>query len=375
MIRARLAAALLLAALVAVPGQPEWIIAKMAPRAGDEIIAYLPQIGVTIFPGSASSAALFGAEWVERDSPLWVVGCPDDPLYPDSWHLAAANVPGAWRQTLAYDRVVAVVDTGANCNLPEFACVPGRDVFNNDDDPADDHGHGTAVASTAAAVTDNGTGIAGVAWGTRVMPVKVSGDNGLSSNALVTIGIVWAVVHGADVINISMGGPTASRALEAAVVWATSQGVPVVAAAGNLGNDSLLYPAAYESAVTVGATGVDGARAEWSSFGEHLDLMAPGEAIWAANRDGEYGMWTGTSMSAPLVAGAIALAQTHAPHVDPVKALVDTARDMEAPGHDAMTGWGLIDVAAAVDWGPPAVIPAARLNLPVALQRRVGCVP
>ncbi|MBN1258849.1 S8 family serine peptidase, partial [Candidatus Peregrinibacteria bacterium] len=204
---------------------------------------------------------------------------PDDPEYPRQWALRKINAPEGWAATRGDDNVIiAVLDTGldySRADGPENI-VPGYDFINGDNDPRDDHGHGTYMAGIIAAGTDNGTGIAGVCPGCSVMPVKVIDGSGMGTYADVAAGIVWAADNGAKIINLSIGGLAYSQALWEAVLYAQSKGAFIIAAGGNWGTNAPVYPAAYPDVIGVSAT--DAGDNLWvkSNFGEHIDLAAPG---------------------------------------------------------------------------------------------------
>src|SRR3990170_879710 len=173
----------------------------------------------------------------------------------------------------------------------------------------DTYGHGTHVAGIAAATAGNGVGVAGVCPRCTILAVKVFADgSGSTSDFTVAQGIVWAVDHGANVVNLSLGGPGSSAVAQAAVDYAWSRGVVVVAAAGNSGSSTLSYPAAYPNAIAVSATNSSDGLAGFSSYGSWVDLSAPDQGILSTVPGGDYASWSGTSMATPVVAGAAGLA-------------------------------------------------------------------
>jgi subtilase family protein len=192
------------------------------------------------------------------------------------------------------------------------ALVPGFDVVNRDPDATDDNGHGTAAAGVVAARTKNIHGQAGVCWTCAIMPVKVLGADGRGTTSAIASGILWAVAHGADVINLSLGGTGTTSALADAVAHAASEGVVVVAAAGNNGNHTVFFPAAYPQVISVAGTTSSDHRYEWSNYGSWVQVAAPGCNI-APDRGGGYVNFCGTSSATPVVSGIAALAYSLRP--------------------------------------------------------------
>jgi hypothetical protein len=253
---------------------------------------------------------------------------------------------------------------------PELAAalVPGFDAVHEDSQPEDDNGHGTAVAGVIGAATGNGVGIAGVAWNARIMPVKVLGANGIGTDVDIAQGIVWAADHGADVINLSLGGPGSSTALDQAVAYAQSKDAVVVAAAGNESSPALHYPAGAPGVLGVTATDAAGRFAWFSNHGPWVMLAAPGIDIrTTASAPGAtpaLANETGTSFSSPIVAGVAALLRERHPAWgwDSVAwELVRTARDAGPAGIDDSYGYGIVDAAAALGVSPQS--PNAQPNL------------
>ena len=301
---------------------------------------------------------------------------PNDPYYKHQWHLDQIQMPQAWLRSQGEGVVVAVIDTGVAYrdsgrfrmapDLKNTRFVPGRDFVENDDTPDDGHGHGTHVAGTVAQSTNNGLGVAGVAPRAAIMPIRVLDARGGGSWGNVAAGIRWAADHGADVINLSLGGSTRSRAISTAIAHAHRKGVVVVAAAGNTGRGRVQYPGADRFAIGVGAVRFDETLSFYSSYGRHLDVVAPGGDLRVdQNGDGmpdgvlqntilrgdpsrhDYLAYQGTSMAAPHVAGVAALLKASGVS-DPdavERILEDTAKDK---GDANRYGSGLIQADAAL---------------------------
>ena len=297
-------------------------------------------------------------EFAERDYLAEAAFTPNDPhlLNGNAWHHAKIQAPAAWDTTTGSSNViVAVLDSGVNAAHPDLAArlVPGYDFVWGDADPADDFGHGTAVAGVVAAAGNNGIGVAGVAFNARVMPVKVMNSSGFAAYSAIAQGIHFAVDRGARVINISIAGTSASAALQDAINYASSSNVIVVAAAGNNGNSISLYPAACSNVVAVSATTANDTLANFSNFGSHLTLSAPGQGIWTTTRDltTSYAAWNGTSFASPVVAGVAALMMSAKPSLSGaqvISILTQTADDLGAAGFDATFGHGRVNAARAV---------------------------
>ncbi|MEJ5914094.1 S8 family serine peptidase [Pseudokineococcus sp. 1T1Z-3] len=278
-----------------------------------------------------------------------------DPLRPQQWGLDALAAE-SFRLRANGTPVVAVVDSGVAAYHQDLRTVvlPGADMTSSGGDGRrDSNGHGTHVAGIAGAAIANGLGGEGLAR-LRVLPVKALGADGTGSTTAIARGVVWAADNGADVVNLSLGGPVRDDVLERAIAYAVSQDVVVVAAMGNEGSGSpTYYPAAYPDVLAVAAVGKDLRRAPYSSTGAHADLAAPGTAIVSTVvGDGDdYGAKSGTSMAAPYVAAAAAVLVSTVPGASArqvADALTSTARDLGAVGRDAETGYGLVDPAAAL---------------------------
>ena len=198
--------------------------------------------------------------------------------------------------------LVAVLDTGVSTVRLTTAVLPGIDLVEADGDADDENGHGTAVAARIGSVCPSCT----------ILPVRVLSSSGSAPWSRVAAGVVWAVDHGATVINVSIAGPDGSEGLRDAIAYAVSRDVLVVASAGNRGDATLQYPAAYEGVVGVAATGAGGKLADWSSRGAWVDVTAPGCSPLPMVL-GTYAWACGTSFAAPLAAGVAGLARA----VDP----------------------------------------------------------
>jgi subtilisin family serine protease len=264
----------------------------------------------------ASLEAAAAVEYVEPEVFLEAADVsPNDALWSQQWGPKRVRAPAAWEATRGSGSVVvAVLDTGVDAAHPDLrgALVPGFDVVNRDTDPRDDNGHGTAAAGVVAARTNNVRGQAGVCWSCAIMAVKVLGADGRGTTAGIASGILWAVAHEADVLNLSLGGTGTTRALADAVAHAASEGVVIVAAAGNNGNRTSFYPAAYPQVISVAGTTPSDRRYEWSNYGSWVQVAAPGCNI-APDRGDGYINFCGTSAATPVVSGIATLAYSLQP--------------------------------------------------------------
>jgi serine protease len=351
----------------------------------DPGVAYAEPNGIlhaTESPGSGPSATQPANEPV------------NDPLFPYQWNLSddgfGIRVPSAWQRAPGKGAgiIVAVLDTGIAYEdrapyrqLPDFAgtaFVPGYDFVNDDPYANDDNRHGTHVAGIIAQATNNGLGCAGVAPGATLMPVKVLNAQALGTDDWVANGIRFAADHGAKIINMSLGGPSYSQSIQEAIEYAASRGVLIAVAAGNQGALGVEYPARAPQCLAVGATRFDGTRCYYSNYGPELSLVAPGgDTMVDQNGDGypdgilqlsledndptrfRYRFESGTSFAVAHVSGVAALVWSLHPDWSAAEvraALLETARDLGAPGPDPLYGAGLLDAAAAVAWSPPPAV-------------------
>lgn len=287
---------------------------------------------------------------------------PNDPAYAQGYqnYLKTIRMSSAWDKVKdARSQVVAVVDTGVDRTHADLTgkLLTGYNAISPGQAPNDDNGHGTMVAGIVAAGTGNGEGIAGVVWYGRVMPIKVLDGNGQGFDADIAEGIAWAADHGAKVINLSLGGVQDSPALADAVKYAAGKGVVIVAASGNYGDDTTVYPAAYPEVLAVGATDNAANLTDFSSNGDWLDIAAPGFDITSTYPDDQYATASGTSFAAPITAGVAALVRARYPALTAAEVqarLKRTARDAGPRGLDPYYGAGFLDAYAAVGGSPAA---------------------
>jgi serine protease len=323
---------------------------------------------------AAAASASLEAECAAAAAPG--ASFPNDACFKYQWHMRQIGMPEAWKRGNGKGVVVAVIDTGVTQvgDLADTKFVDGYNFLNNSTDARDDHGHGTHVAGTIAESTNNRLGVAGVAYGASIMPLKVLSARGSGSVAGIAQAIRWAADHGASVINMSLGGPMSMGSMANAVKYAHDKGVVVVAAAGNDGRGKVGYPAAYPGVIAVASTQFDESTTFYSNWGKEIDIAAPGGNTRVdQNGDGkpdgvlqhtivpgdigktDYLWFMGTSMASPHVAGVAALVVGSGVRKPEAveKILLGTAR---APkGHDARNGRvddhygaGIVDAGAAL---------------------------
>jgi serine protease len=322
----------------------------------------------------------------------WNFTGPTSVNAPAAWDLARnAGVPGG------RGVIVAVLDSGvAYENYKGFRRAPdlyasrfvrGYDWVDHDTHPDDEESHGTHVAGTIAQKTNNGVGVTGLAYGVKIMPLRVLDRDGNGNGSDIAKAIRWATKHGAQVINMSVEFQTTETAKDipdviSAINYAEKKGVVLVAASGNEGIGKVAYPARANGVISVGATTATGCLADYSNAGRGLDVVAPGggqdapldgdaydkatcdptapdkrifqETLWGDVRHFRLVGFEGTSFAAPHVSAiaALIIATTRlGPRPSPNavrRRIMDTARDIGPPGYDSRYGAGLVDAAAAI---------------------------
>ena len=274
---------------------------------------------------------------------------PNDPYFGSQWALRQSkdcdiDAPEAWDiETGDSHVIIAVIDTGVDYTHQDLAANigPGYDFVNNDNDPRDDHGHGTLCSGIASAVTNNGIGIAGVCWNCTIMPLKGFNAEGTGSYGDLSNAVLYAADHSADVISMSWGGKSDSQVLHDALEYAYAKGVVLVASAGNDDSDVLHYPAAYDSVISVAATDCNDEKDYFSNWGPWVDVAAPGVDILSTmptytvtmNYYGYtkyYCRASGTSMACPHVAGlaGLLLSKNHSLTPAMVHTIIDNTVDV-----------------------------------------------
>lgn len=372
---------------------PDDLSAKLENQIYQWHLAILNKIQKNPNVQTASLNYIRQATWNPNDT-YYQAGTDSQTGYPTTWGPKQINMSSAWDKSKGAGEVVAVVDSGVDYTHEDLAANIDKDSVGNiigynfttsssssSTDFMDRFGHGTHAAGIIAAVGNNGKGIVGIAPSAKIMPVKVMSDtDGSGDDATIIKGINFAVDHGANVINMSLGGSNNDLILEAACNYAVSKNVVVVAAAGNDNQDALTsYPAAYQSVITVGASAEDKTLASFSNFGSKIDVVAPGKdilstipvgsvlakAVPSAMVGTNYMKLSGTSMATPHVAGLAALILSNHPSWTPdqIRNSIDQkATDLGPKGIDDLYGHGLINPSSSLALLSPPVLPLLNIT-------------
>jgi hypothetical protein len=313
--------------IVEVPAQAEWATAKALSK--NPLIAF--------------------AEPDMLVAPTEII--PDDPKFPNEWHLQMIQAPTAWATSTGAGVTVAILDTGVDPDHPDLVTrlVPGWNSVSLNNDTTPVYGHGTWVAGVVAAETNNGIGVASVAYNAHLMPIRVTNSSdGYAYYSDIARGLTWAADHGAQVANISYD-VTSSGAVSSAAQYLRSMGGVVVVAAGNSGSSPGYGNNPY--VISVSATTSSDTKASWSSYGDYVDVSAPGASILSTSNGGGYATVSGTSFASPTTAGVCALimgANGALVPADVESILESTADDLGSAGWDPSFGFGRVNAAAAV---------------------------
>lgn len=280
---------------------------------------------------------------------------PNDALYSEyQWNLPSIEAEKGWKLSKGNDQViVAVLDTGVQSNHPDLQgkLIAGTNIVDSAAEPDDDVGHGTHVSGIIGATVNNGEGVAGVSWYNKIMPIKVLDNSGAGSTYSVAKGIIWAVDHGAKVINMSLGNYAQADFLHDAIKYAYERDVVMIAASGNDNTERPGYPAAYPEVFAVASTNSKKEKSSFSNFGDYIDVAAPGDSIASTYPGSQYAALSGTSMASPHVAALAGLIRSVNPdltNVEVMEIMRTSAIDLGAKGKDIYFGYGEIDVDKAL---------------------------
>ena len=351
-------------------GTPKAEMVALHDRAGAVVTGEIPEVGAYRVSVPASAVPLY-----ERSPSVVAVAAPrvahimarppNDPLVRLQWGLRKLDAFDAWEVGKKLAEVqVAVIDTGVDASHidMEGRVLGGYDYLELDDDSYDDHGHGTHVAGIIVANAANRKGVAGLAPNATVIPMKACAAGGSCDLFSVYVSAIDSVQRGADIINMSLGAAGECDDIGQAVFdWVRDQGTLTVVSAGNSGGDDnpTITPANCDGTLGVGASDQQDRKAEFSSFGDFVDIAAPGVGIWSTlpslvsitSPYIGYGPLDGTSMAAPFVAAAAAVVKGRHPEWSPdqiERRLLSTATDVGRPGRDDRFGKGILNLLAAV---------------------------
>ena len=352
------------------PGLPSARFGKLLGQEGARSLRRMDRLGVHVIEVPKGAEEAFArrlarhphvkAAEVDELVPLEAL-VPNDPQYPSAWHLAKIQAPGAWDVANGTGVTVAVLDTWVDPTHLDLAAnlVPGWNAVagTTTTETTDVYGHGTKVAGTVAALSNNALGVTSVAWGAKVMPVRITNrTDGNAYTSDIANGLVWAADHGAKVANVSYG-VTGSSIVASAAQYLRSKGGIVVVAAGNSSTDPGYANSPYM--VTVSATDGNDAKASWSNYGNLVDFAAPGVGIWSTVAGGSYAAVSGTSFASPTTAAVAALVMAANPDLLPADVeavLQNSADDLGAAGWDANYGFGRVNAARAVNLAGKTVV-------------------
>ena len=297
---------------------------------------------------------------VEADGIAHLTLTPDDTYWSQEWYATKVHTDRAWNITTGTGGpVIAVVDSGVQPSQPDLLgrVIAGYDFVNSNSVPNDDLGHGTKVSGVLAGLGMNALGVAGTCWDCKILAVKVADSAGNVTFSNGAAGIVYATDHGAKVINMSWGKTSANSTLQAAVDYAHSHGVVLIAAAGNEGNQAKFYPAAYSGVISVAATTQTDTLYSWSTRGSWVKLAAPG-CTYTTFKKATWGSFCGTSASAPIVAGIAGLILAYKP--DATQAQIEDAILSTTVAISVNIGGGRVDAYNAVHKFEPKPIHGKR---------------
>ena len=284
---------------------------------------------------------------IERDNEV----ITNDTAFSYQYYLKQIKSTTAWATTVGREISVAILDTGVDINHPDLAGKIPYGVSIDTLDQTDLIGHGTQVAGIIAANTNNYKGIAGIAWNAKIIPIRITNDDGEASISTVISALEKAYENGVKIVQISLGTNEYSKFLEDAIKSAQNRGILIVSTAGNSGINEIRYPAAFDGVIGVGAVDRENKIESYSTVGNHVTLVAPGSSIFTTSPNSNYVAVSGTSFAAPQVTGAATLVWSIAPQLSPEEVreiLIQSADELGEEGNDIVYGYGLINIEAAV---------------------------
>src|SRR3989344_8550724 len=232
--------------------------------------------------------------FAEIDRKLPPTFIPSDSQYTSQWHHPKINSPAAWDLGNGTNITVGIADSGVDPAHPDLTghLVLGRNFYDNNDNTSDVYGHGTKVAGTQSAIGNNAAQVAGVAWNTKIMPLRVTDTAGYGYSSTISSAITYAADRGAKTVNVSFGGVCTTSSIASAASYMRQKGGWVVASAGNSGADSGC--SASPDIIFAAATDSTDNRASWSTYGNNVDISAPGVSILTTTNGGGTGSVFGT---------------------------------------------------------------------------------
>jgi len=293
-------------------------------------------------------------KFAELDMRVELAATANDSYLGSEWHINKIGANTAWDSTQGAGVTIAILDSGVDAAHPDLAgnLVPGYNTYDNNTNTADVCGHGTKVAGSAAAVTNNATGVAAVAGQAKIMPMRIAyNSSGACYGWISSIAsaVTWAADHGARIANISYANMPATASVISASNYMRSKGGLVFVSAGNYNRDEGFTPTT--SMIAVSATDSADNRSSFSSYGSFVSLSAPGTGIYTTVQGGGYGAVNGTSFASPVAAAVGALVMAANPSLTPDQVqniLFTTAVDLGTAGRDIYFGYGRVNAAAAV---------------------------
>ncbi len=336
-----------------------------AVKVNGRVIATFPQIGwatvelppVDLHAARKAMESVSGVQKVAYDRAAQLAYDPNDPLWPNEWHMRQIKCDLAWDTSKGSDQtIVADIDTGCLVTHPDLAANINvglsYNFVDNNTDVTDVRGHGTGTAGLIGAVQDNGIGLSGACPHLQIMVLKACNDSGYLYDSYLVPAYLYGADHGARVFSMSYFSDRVSEAEKSAMDYAVAHNVLPIAAAGNASSIIPFYPGAYENVMAVAATDENNQRCWFSNYGTWVDVSAPGQDLVTTANNGDYMGFAGTSGATPHVAGVAALligAKPTATSDEVRDAIEDTANSLFQPPFGEISNYGLVDAQAALN--------------------------